>query len=97
MYETDIVPLLCVFLFFYEFCRYEGLKGKTSMRSYILGHTCDNNVIIGDYMINKDMIYPSIYMGMAAVDVTVMNDTFTISLPRSLSKKKKHPNVQSGE
>lgn len=35
------------------------------------------------------MIYPSIYKGMAAVDVTVMNDTFTISLPRSLSKKKK--------
>lgn len=51
VYETDVVPLLS-FSFFYEFCRYEGLKGKTSMRSYILGHTCDNNVIIGDYMIN---------------------------------------------
>lgn len=40
------------FSFFYEFCGYEGVKGKKSMRSYILRHTCDNNVIIGDYMIN---------------------------------------------
>lgn len=42
------------------------------------------------------MIYPSIYKGMAAVDVTMMNYTFTLSLPPSLSKKK-HLNLQSGE